>query len=184
MTIAAHPIQRHRSGWAIAVGILMIALGFFAIVIPPIAGIAAAIAVGWLLAIGGVAHLWFAWHMRSSSSFWWELLLGLLYLFVGVWMLARPAASLLSLTLVLAIYLFFRAVLEFVLAFRARGAAGSGWLISHGVFALILALMIWTTWPWSSQWAIGTLVGISVIFAGIARLLFALGARRSVPPLL
>jgi uncharacterized membrane protein HdeD (DUF308 family) len=38
--------------------------------------------------------------------------------------------------------------------------------------------MIWRTWPASTVWAIGTLVGISMLFSGISRLMLSLAARR------
>ena len=34
--------------------------------------------------------------------------------------------------------------------------------------------MIFATWPLSSAWAIGTLVGISMLFSGVARLMLSL----------
>jgi hypothetical protein len=35
----------------------------------------------------------------------------------------------------------------------------SGWLFVDGVITLILAVMIWRTWPFSTEWALGILVG-------------------------
>jgi uncharacterized membrane protein HdeD (DUF308 family) len=40
--------------------------------------------------------------------------------------------------------------------------------------------MIFASWPFSSVWAIGTLVGISILFSGIARLSYGFAARRTV----
>jgi uncharacterized membrane protein HdeD (DUF308 family) len=89
----------------------------------------------------------------------------------------HPVAALLSLTIALAIYLMLEAVLEFALGFKLRPLPGSGWLLFDGVITLILAVMIWRTWPSSSAWVIGTLVGISMLFSGISRLMLSLAAR-------
>jgi uncharacterized membrane protein HdeD (DUF308 family) len=62
----------------------------------------------------------------------------------------NPVAGLASLTIALAIYLFLEAVLEFVLGFKLRPLPGSGWLLFDGIITLILAVMIWRTWPSSS----------------------------------
>jgi len=70
--------------------------------------------------------------------------------------------------------------LEFILSFRLRPLPGSGWLLFDGIITLILAIMIWKTWPSSSEWVIGTLVGISMLFSGISRLMLSLAARRLV----
>jgi uncharacterized membrane protein HdeD (DUF308 family) len=85
-----------------------------------------------------------------------------------------------SLTLAVAIYLFVEGVLEFILWFELRTAAGRGWLLLDGVVTLVLAAMIWSTWPSSAAWVIGTLVGINIFFSGISRLVLSLAARRIV----
>jgi len=92
----------------------------------------------------------------------------------------NPLVGLASLTLALAVYLFVEGVLEFILSFRLRPLPGSGWLLFDGIITLILAIMIWKTWPSSSEWVIGTLVGISMLFSGISRLMLSLAARRLV----
>jgi len=69
-------------------------------------------------------------------------------------------------------------VLEFVLCSRLRGIPGSGWLMVDGIITLVLAVMIWSTWPSSTVWVVGTLIGISMLFSGITRLMLSLAARR------
>jgi uncharacterized membrane protein HdeD (DUF308 family) len=173
-------IAKLSAGWAIALSILLILAGILAIVVPPAAGIGVAIVIAWLVLLGGIAHLAIAWHIRSTGGAFWELLVGLLYLAVAVYMLRWPIAGLSSLTLLLAAYLFGKGVLVLILAFRIRHHSGAGWLFFDGVIALILGAMIGLSWPSSSEWAIGTLIGISMLFAGITRLPMALAARRLV----
>lgn len=173
-------IAQESVGWSIALSVLMILTGVLAIMIPPLAGIAVLVVVAWLLMFSGAAHLVFAWHTRTAGGMVWELLLGILYILVGVYALLNPVAGLASLTLVLAIYLFMEAVLELILSFRLRPLAGSNWLLIDGIITLILAVLIWRSWPSSSEWVIGTLVGISMLFSGAARLSLSLAARRAV----
>jgi len=173
-------IAKESVGWSIALSVLMILTGVLAIVIPPVAGIAVLVVVAWLLMFSGAAHLVFAWHTRTAGGMVWELLLGILYILIGVFALLNPVAGLASLTLVLAIYLFMEAVLELILSFRLRPLAGSNWLLIDGIITLILAVLIWRSWPSSSEWVIGTLVGISMLFSGAARLSLSLAARRVV----
>jgi uncharacterized membrane protein HdeD (DUF308 family) len=173
-------IVKESIGWSIGLSVLLIVAGVLAIAMPQVAGIAVNLLVGWLLIFSGVAHLMFAWHTRGAGGVAWEVLVALLYLFVGGYLLLHPAAGLASLTLALAIYLFAEAVLEFVLSFQLRPLPGSGWLVFDGVITLILAVMIWKTWPSSIGWVIGTLVGISMLFSGFSRLMLSLGARRAL----
>jgi len=174
----AAPAVKTALGWSIALSILMIVAGLLAIVLPPTAAIAVTLLVGWLLLFSGMAHLIFAWQAFSAWGVVWELLVGVVYIVAGGYVLMHPVAGMEVLTLALAIYLFVEAILEFVLSFQLRPMPGSGWLLVDGIVTLILAIMIWRTWPFSSAWALGTLVGISILFSGISRLVLSLSARR------
>jgi len=176
-------IVKKSLGWSIGLSILMILAGILAIAVPQAAGIAVNLLVAWLLVFSGAAHLVFAWHTRTAGGFIWELLLGILYIFVGAYLLFRPVAGLASLTLALAAYLFAKGVLELILSFRLRPMPGSSWLLIDGIITLILGVMIWRTWPSSTEWVIGTLVGISMLFSGISRLMLSLAARHVVAKL-
>jgi len=164
-------------GWSIGLSVLMIVAGILAIASPLAAGIAVNVLVAWLLVFSGCAHLVFAWYTRSTGGIVWELLLGILYIFIGGYLLMHPLAGLASLTIALAMYLFLEAVLEFVLGLTLRPLPGSGWLLFDGIVTLVLAVMIWRTWPSSTAWVIGTLVGISMLFSGTSRLMLSLAAR-------
>jgi len=170
-------IAKESVGWSIGLSVLMILAGILAIVIPPAAGIAVLAVVAWLLMLSGAVHLVFAWHTRSAGGMVWELLVGVLYIFVGAYTLLHPVAGLAALTLFLAIYLFVEGVLEFILSFSLRPMPGSNWLLFDGIVTLVLAILIWRSWPSSSEWVIGTLVGISMLFSGAARLSLSLAAR-------
>jgi uncharacterized membrane protein HdeD (DUF308 family) len=158
----------------------MIVAGILAIASPFGAGIAINVLVAWLLVLSGCAHLVFSWNTRGGGGFVWELLVGLVYLFTGIYLLMNPVAGLMSMTIVLAIYLTFKAILEFVMGFTLRPLPGTSWLIFDAIITLILAVMIWKTWPSNAPWLIGTLVGISMIFSGTCRLVLSLAARKAL----
>ena len=153
--------------------ILLIVAGILAIVLPPIAGLGVTIFAGWLLIFSGVGHLMYGWQTRHKGGMIWELLLGILYICAGIYVLWNPVVGLLSLTIALAAYLALEAILEFVLAVRLRPTPGSGWLFVDGIITLILVVVILKTWPISAAWVIGTVVGISMLFSGTARLMLS-----------
>jgi uncharacterized membrane protein HdeD (DUF308 family) len=167
---------RRMTGWSIAISLLIILAGILAIGLPVLAGIAVNLVVAWLLLFCGVAHLVFGWHLRGAGGVIWQFLLGTLYIVIGVYLLMHPVRGLVTLTLALAIYLFIEGVLELILAFQTQ--TGRGWLLLDGIVTLILAILIWRTWPSSTEWVLGTLVGISMIFSGTSRLMLSLAARR------
>jgi len=164
-------------GWSIGLSVLMIIAGIVAIASPTAAGIVVNVVVAWLLVFSGCAHLVFALQTRTAGGLVWEILVGVLYIATGGYLLMNPLAGLTSLTIALGIYLFLEAILEFVLGFTFRPLPGSRWLIVDGIITLILAVLIWRNLPSSAGWVIGTLVGISMLFSGISRLLFSLAAR-------
>jgi uncharacterized membrane protein HdeD (DUF308 family) len=171
---------RKATAWSIVLSVLMIAAGVLAISVPVIAGVAVTAIVGWLLIFSGLLHVGFAWRAGRAGSVVWEILLGALYGVIGFYLVASPVAGLASLTLAIAFYLLIEGVLEFALSLRLRPAPGSGWLLVDGVVTLILAVMIWSTWPSSAAWVVGTLIGISMLFSGITRLMLSLAVRRIV----
>ena len=166
--------------WSIALSILLILAGLFAILIPSISGLALTLIFGWLMIVSGITHFVFAFKTHSTGGRIWEAVVGAVYLFTGFVLLMHPLDSLIVLTLVLAYYLFFEAIVEFIQYFQLRPRHGAGWLIVDGIITLILAIMISRSWPASSVWVIGTLVGISMIFSGFSRLMLSLAAKRAL----
>jgi uncharacterized membrane protein HdeD (DUF308 family) len=173
-------VGRESFSWSIVLSILLIVAGFVAFAVPQVAGIAVNLMVGWMLIFSGAIHIVYAWQTRSSGGVVWGILLGLVYAVIGGYLLWNPVLGLVSLTLGLAFYLFAEAVLELLLSYVLRSLPGSGWLLFDGIVTLILAVMIWRTWPSNAEWVLGTLVGISMVFSGISRLMVSLAARRLV----
>jgi uncharacterized membrane protein HdeD (DUF308 family) len=158
----------------------MLICGFLAIAIPFASGIGVAFIIGWLLLISGVWHLLFGFRSASGiGGFLWELLLALVYGAAGLMLLMRPLAGLAWLTLILATFLLIEATLEIILYFNIRGRANAGWVLVDAIITLFLGILIWRHWPSSSVWAIGTLIGVSLIFSGISRLMLSSAASRA-----
>jgi len=164
--------------WSIALSILLIIVGLFAILVPSVSGIAITLVFGWAMVFSGITHFIFAFKTHTTGGRIWELLVGAVYLFTGFVLLMHPLDSLLVLTLVLAYYLFFEAIVEVIQYFQLRPRHGAVWLLVDGIITFVLAVMIWRAWPVSSVWVIGTLVGISMIFSGVSRLMLSLAAKR------
>src|SRR5262245_42579542 len=107
---------------------------------------------GMAVALQRGAAFVFAFRGGGVAGVVWELLLAVVYALVGFYILANPGIALATLTLVIAIYLFVEALLEFAEAYMTRHESGSGWLLFDGIVTLVLAFMIWATWPSSKIW--------------------------------
>jgi uncharacterized membrane protein HdeD (DUF308 family) len=183
MSTASTPLSAltpKSTGWSIALSVLLILAGIFAILIPPLSGFAVTLIFGWSMILSGITHFIFAFKTHTTGGVLWELLVGAVYLFTGVYLILHPLSALIALTLILAIYLFFEGIVETILSFQLRPRHGANWLLVDGIVTLILAIMIWRSWPASTVWVIGTLVGISMIFSGFSRLMLSLAAKRTL----
>jgi uncharacterized membrane protein HdeD (DUF308 family) len=169
---------RRVTGWSIALSVLMIIAGLLAIASPLLAGMAVTRIVGWLLLFSGVLHFVYAFRGGGVTAVLWEILLAVVYALVGIYILANPAVGLASLTFAIAFYLFVEAMVEFAASYQMRHVTGAGWLLFDAIVTLLLAFMIGSTWPASKVWAVGTLVGVSMLFSGISRLMMASAVRR------
>jgi uncharacterized membrane protein HdeD (DUF308 family) len=168
------------ASWSIFVAILVILCGLLAIIVPILGGIAVTLLIGWVVTMVGVLHLFYAFGGRNTRTRLWELLLGLVYLIAGIYILFHPVLGLTTLTLLLATYLLVKGVLEIVQYFQTHPRRGVTWLVLDGIVNVVLALLIWSQWPFSSLWVIGTLIGISILFSGISRLMLSLELRRAL----
>jgi uncharacterized membrane protein HdeD (DUF308 family) len=166
----AGPLKK-ASGWAIAWAILIILAGIIALSLPLISGIGVTIVVGWLLVISGVFHLIEAFHAKGAGSFFWRLLVGGIYLIGGFDIAMHPAAGLITLTLVLGIILILQGITGIIGFFGYRSLPGAYWILLNALFALGFGIFIWWDGPRAATWIIGTLVGFTLIFSGVTRLM-------------
>jgi uncharacterized membrane protein HdeD (DUF308 family) len=172
-------IVRQASTWSIVWGVSLIILGMLAVGSPFVAAVAVNIFISWLLLLAGVVHVVLAFHAHGAGSLIWKLLVGVAYLVFGVYLIAHPVVAVATLTLLLGSLFLAEGVLNFVLFFRMRSTHGSSWILLDGLITLALGLMIYLQWPSSAAWAIGTLVGASMIISGVSRVMLSLAVRRA-----
>ena len=162
----------------LAQGIVMMVLGFLAVVEPNVATFAVSIFVGWLFFIGGIFRTLSVWRARAMPGFAWALLTALLAIVLGLILIFRPLAGVLTLTMVLIAFFILEGITAIVLALQHREHLRSwGWVLFSGIVDLLLAYLIWAGWPSSADWAIGLLVGINMLFFGLSLVMTALAAR-------
>lgn len=170
---------RHASTASILWGVLLIVFGVVAICAPLLAAVAVNALVAWLIVLAGVVHLMLAFRVHGAGSVIWKLLVGVAYLCVGGYALVHPLLGVASLTLLLASLFLIEGILDIVLFVKMRPIHGSSWVLIDGIVTLLLGGLIYMQWPSSAAWAIGTLVGISMIFSGVARVGISMAVRKA-----
>ncbi|MDQ8731514.1 HdeD family acid-resistance protein [Bradyrhizobium sp. LHD-71] len=163
----------------LAEGILLALLGIGAIIVPPIAGLAVTVLLGWLFLIGGIFGLIATYWGREMPGFWWSLFSAGLMVLAGLVLVARPMEGLLTLTVVLTAFFVLEGVASIMFALdHKRELSGRwGWMVAAGVFDLVIAALIFAGLPGSALWAIGLLVGINMLFGGSSLIAMALAAK-------
>jgi uncharacterized membrane protein HdeD (DUF308 family) len=166
-------------GWFLALGIILLLAGGAAIVFPLVFTVAAKIMLGWIFLVGGVVLVVHALSTRAWTGFFWNLLIGLLYVVAGGWLAFFPFTGIITLTVLLAALFLAEGALEVMLAFRVRPHEGWGWLLLSGLVAVAVGLLIAYQLPGSAVWAIGLLVGVNLISTGASFVVLALAGRRA-----
>jgi uncharacterized membrane protein HdeD (DUF308 family) len=172
-------VVRQASTLSIVWGILLIVLGMAAVGSPFLAAVAVNVAIAWLLVLAGAVHVILAFRAHGAGSMIWKLLVGVAYVCFGVYLILHPVLGVASLTLVLATLFLIEGVLDIVLFARMRSTGGSTWVLIDGIITLVLGALIYLQWPSSAAWAIGTLVGISMIMSGVTRVMMSLAVRKA-----
>jgi uncharacterized membrane protein HdeD (DUF308 family) len=171
---------RRNAGLAIAVGILMIITGILAIGSPLVAGLSVSVFVGLMLLIAGIGRLVLAFRAGSFGRGMLSAIVGIIMAVAGVLMISSPGAGLATLTIFLASYLLIAGIFEIAGSFEIRPAKGWGWTLFSGIVAVLLGFMIWGQFPVSGAWAVGLLVGLQMLFSGIALIMLGSGTRSVV----
>jgi uncharacterized membrane protein HdeD (DUF308 family) len=164
-------------------GIVLVILGLAAMMLPLVATIAIAIVVGWIFLLSGIAGLLSTFRMRSAPGFWWSLISGILGVVAGIVLLRWPLSGAFSLALILTLFLMLEGVVSIMFALEHKREFSGRWgvMLVSGVVDLILAAMIYAGLPGTAAWAIGLLVGINMVFGGLALIAMAAHARKAAP---
>jgi uncharacterized membrane protein HdeD (DUF308 family) len=167
-----------NAGWIVALGVATIVAGVLAIIAPLAGGLAITMLVGAAMAVGGVTRLVGAFHAGSFGQGAIALIGGVLAVVAGLILLARPGVGLQILTLMLGAYLVADGVFSAVVAFHVRPKQGWGWMLFSAAVSVLLGFLLLAEWPLSGVWAIGTLIGINLLFTGFAMISIGSAAKR------
>ena len=165
---AMHAAISENKGWFYFLGILLILLGIAAVAFPFVTTIAAKVFLGWLFLIAGIVQVFHAFSTRTWSAFFFDLLIGVLYVIAGAWLAFFPLTGIITLTFLLAVMFILHGVLQGTIAFNIRPYVGWIWMLLAGIVGVVVGVLLILKLPSSATWAIGLLVGINLIMSGVA----------------
>jgi uncharacterized membrane protein HdeD (DUF308 family) len=151
-------------------GIVTIVLGLVAIVAPILTGLSIFQTVGILVIAGGMMKMTWAFGEDSFGKGLLAFVFGGLTVLSGIVLAANPGFLAGVMTVLLGGYLLADGAVEIIGAFRLSGQSGRGWLLLGGIASILLGVMMWKQFPLSGAWAIGVLLGVKLLFIGMAML--------------
>ncbi|MEK4035588.1 DUF308 domain-containing protein [Methylocystis sp. IM3] len=164
-------------GWALALGVVIGVLGVLAILRATTATKIAVGFLGILLIVSAASILLFSLSVAGLwTEFFVQVLWGVLVGVVGVILLTRPMLSAEAITLVICFYFLISGLSTIGFAFTSHLEGMWVYLLQGGV-SLFLGVLLLVGWPFTGDWAIGTFIGIDLLFKSGSIIALALGLR-------
>jgi uncharacterized membrane protein HdeD (DUF308 family) len=168
---------RRTWGWLLALGIVLVLLGIAGLFLTVAVTLATVTVIGIFMIGGGVLLAIQTLQSAGWQSRWWQLLIALLYIAAGVAIVANPVGASLTLTLLIAAFIFAAGVLRLMIAWQHRGERGNGLYWVTGLIALLLAVFILAGWPLTGLTMIGIFVSVELLIHGTACIGLALAIK-------
>jgi len=162
----------------------MAILGLLAAASPFITTLVVETFVGWLFLTGGFIGLAALITTRNVPGFVWTLIGAVLAILIGAFLVWRPFAGLVSLTVALAVFFAAHGGAQIVTSIEHRQLFARSWTWTgiSGIADLVLAGVIIAGWPRSVVWALGLLIGINLFMSGLALVMTAIACRSVSDP--
>lgn len=155
-------------------GFALTVFGVLLLVSPAAVGGAVVRLVSLVLIVLGLVQLFQAFRSGKSFHTLISVVLAVAVAGLGVLVWLNPELGSGFLTALLMIFFVLNGLWKLSTAIRYRHVRGWGLLLFSGLVSLLFVYFLWKQWPLSGAWAIGVLVGLDLLLAGIA--LIVLGA--------
>ena len=180
MVASREPIIASSVPRQIVMGVATAVLGLFLLAYPLMAGRLPMGLLGWVLILAGVAQLVFAIYSQTLWSFALLALRSVLLGGAGGCLVYFHLEEMETLTALLLAMLLAGAGVEGGIALLLKPEEGRAWALCDAVTGFLMGALILAGWPASTLWAMGTLVGVSVMMAGACRVAIAFKLGRKV----
>lgn len=106
-------------------------------------------------------------HTEYAAQFWWLMFCsGVLFVCLGIWILASPVASYLSLSLLFAFGMIFSGLFELVFSIGNRKKLhGWGWTLAGGLIDVVLGCYL-LNFPLLTMIVMPIIIGLWMLFRG------------------
>lgn len=149
-------------------GVCSIIAGVLALLNPFPASLAVLQITAWAFLILGVLQAFVAYRAEKWSGKLWSLLLGIIAIVIGINLLGKPLAGLITLTLLLGSLFVVSGIFKSIVGWQLHKREYKAAVLMSGAISLIIGLIILSNFPVSAATSLGILLGIELISNGIS----------------
>jgi uncharacterized membrane protein HdeD (DUF308 family) len=165
--------------WFLLLGALLVASGTLALVFPILTNVAVMVVLGVALTVSGIATIVTAFWAGKWSGLLLQLLVGILYVVVGMQIADTPVKAGLVMAIFVAGFFIVVGAFRVVAALTARFPHW-GWAMLNGIVTFLCGVVIYRHFPQCALWVVGLLVGLEMLFNGWSWIMLSL-AIRNIP---
>lgn len=145
---------------------LFLILGLWAISMPLFFAVVYDIAIGAILATGGLIQLFRTGKVWGTKGAWSSLFFSILSLAVGAVLLVKPIQGVIALTTLMAIFFMLEGIVKFSWAFSFE-TSQKWWILFSGAISILLSCLIFAGLPFNAVWVLGLFLGIDLLFYSV-----------------
>jgi uncharacterized membrane protein HdeD (DUF308 family) len=168
-------IQSVRSnwGWFAFLGVLSLIAGGYSLYAVNVSSVAVTLYIGALMVLAGVFQIVLGFKAKTWGRFFWLLFVGILYVAAGVITYKDPTTATAVMTLVLGVSFVVMGIIRFVMTLDMPKFVTRWPFFLSALVTTLVGVLIVSGWPNSSIYTLGTFLGVDLLFAGVAWLMFA-----------
>jgi len=168
-------------GWFTAAGLCLVVFGALALLLAGLATLATVITFGALLFVAGVTQVVHAVATFKNKTAVCEAVIGALYLFAGSTLMMHPIFGALTITMVAGAVFVVAGIVKIVLANRYHEFGFTRYMTANGIVSILLGGVLLFSLPGSALWALGTFVGVNLVFDGCSWMALGLALHHLFP---
>lgn len=154
----------------LAEGIFLIVLGALILILPRVTTFALAVLLSiGLILVGVYKFINTIVNRHEVQNAWLSMLISILMIGIGIYLTMNPFFNILVLTMAIGIYFILDGIFSVTVAIQNKNYLKYWWVaLIASIFQFVLAFIIIFGLPFTALWTLGILIGINLIFSGIA----------------
>ncbi|MFA0414482.1 HdeD family acid-resistance protein [Vibrio renipiscarius] len=167
--------------WFAIVGVLIAIAGLIAINLPVMTGVTITTIIGGIFLFSGLVQAYHTFSIPAWKDKLWYVLSAVLYIVGGLFILFKPLAGLVTMTMLMVVVMMFNGATRMIFGFRSNALPGRNWIILSGLISLIIGGYFFSLLgdPAFSMSLLGIFVGVSLLIEGVSFIFLGLQMRKA-----